>query len=123
MSSRLLYTISHSSFCNKYDLELNLLADPEGIVATHFGFDIGDGKPARTTFIISNGSIQAVYNNVKPDGHSDAVLSKLNEILEKDSQCVRQNWSKSDLIRHMTRVGIKNWETNIYRRALKGRFI
>ena len=73
---------SHSSFCNKYDLELNLLADPEGIVATHFGFDISDGKPARTTFIISNGSIQAVYNNVKPDGHSDAVLSKLNEILE-----------------------------------------
>ena len=41
------------------------------------------------------------------------VDNKLNEILEKDSQCVRQNWSKSDLIRHMTRVGIKNWETNM----------
>ena len=41
------------------------------------------------------------------------VESKLNEILEKDSQCQRQNWSKSDLIRHMTRVGIKNWEQNM----------
>jgi hypothetical protein len=41
------------------------------------------------------------------------VDNKLNEILERDSQCVRQNWSKSDLIRHMTRVGIKNWETNM----------
>tara|TARA_Y100001937_G_C7020058_1_gene284993 strand:- start:134 stop:316 length:183 start_codon:yes stop_codon:yes gene_type:complete len=41
------------------------------------------------------------------------VESKLNEILEKDSQCQRQNWSKSDLIRHMTRVGIRNWEQNM----------
>ena len=73
---------SHSSFCNKYDLDLNLLADPEGVVSNHFGFDTSEGKPPRTTFIVSDGSIQAVYNNVKPDGHSDAVLSKLNELLE-----------------------------------------
>lgn len=73
---------SHSSFCNKYDLELNLLADPEGVVATHFNLDVSSGKAARTTFIVSSGSIQAVYNDVKPDGHSDVVLSKLKEILE-----------------------------------------
>ena len=73
---------SHSSFCNKYDLELNLLADPEGVVATHFNLDVSSGKAARTTFIVSSGSIQAVYNDVKPDGHSDVVFSKLKEILE-----------------------------------------
>ena len=41
------------------------------------------------------------------------VEDKLNEILKRDSQCVRQNWSKSDLVRHMTRIGIKNGETNM----------
>ncbi len=41
------------------------------------------------------------------------VESKLDEILKRDSQCINQNWSKSDLIRHMTRVGIKNWEQNM----------
>ena len=48
------------------------------------------------------------------------VEQKLNEILQKDSQCVRQNWSKSDLIRHMTRVGIRNWENNIRRNTVNG---
>jgi peroxiredoxin Q/BCP len=74
---------SHLSFCNKYNLEFNLLADSSGEVANHFGLDVSNGKAARTTFIVSEGVIQAVYNDVKPDGHSSAVLSKLNKILEK----------------------------------------
>jgi len=48
------------------------------------------------------------------------VEQKLNEILQKDSQCVRQNWSKSDLIRHMTRVGIRNWENNMRGNTVNG---
>ena len=72
---------SHLSFCNKYNLEFNLLADSSGEVANHFGLDVSGGKAARTTFIVSEGVVQAVYDNVKPDGHSSAVLSKLNKIL------------------------------------------
>jgi len=48
------------------------------------------------------------------------VEQKLNEILQRDSQCVRQNWSKSDLIRHMTRVGIRNWENNMRGNTVNG---
>ena len=41
------------------------------------------------------------------------VEERIDFILSKDSRCVKQNWSKSDLLRHWTRVGIKTWENNM----------
>ena len=33
----------------------------------------------------------------------------IDKILETDSKCIQQNWSRSDLIRDFTREGIKRW--------------
>ena len=41
------------------------------------------------------------------------VEERIDYILNKDSRCVKQNWSKSDLLRHWTRIGIKTWENNM----------
>jgi len=41
------------------------------------------------------------------------VEKRMTDILERDTTCQKQNWSKSDLIRHFTRVGIKQWEHNM----------
>ena len=41
------------------------------------------------------------------------VEERMTDILERDTTCQRQNWSKSDLVRHFTRVGIKQWEHNM----------
>ena len=37
----------------------------------------------------------------------------IDKIIETDSKCIQQNWSKSDLIRHFKREGIKRWENNM----------
>ena len=42
----------------------------------------------------------------------------LNYILKKEPLCVKQNWSKSELIRHFTKNGIKQWEQNMKRNEL-----
>jgi hypothetical protein len=38
------------------------------------------------------------------------IENQINTILKTDSKCIRENWSKSDLIRHFVRIGIKKWE-------------
>jgi len=41
----------------------------------------------------------------------------IDTIVKKDSRCIRENWSKSDVVRHFVRVGVKNWEKqmrNVY---------
>ncbi len=42
----------------------------------------------------------------------------LEKIRKMDTQCRRQNWSKSDVVRHMVRIGIKNWENNMRRQNI-----
>ena len=41
------------------------------------------------------------------------IENQLNNILKKDSKCVRENWSKSDVVRHFVRIGVKNWGLNM----------
>ena len=41
------------------------------------------------------------------------VEERIDYILNKDSRCIKQNWSKSVLLRHWTRIGIKTWENNM----------
>lgn len=38
------------------------------------------------------------------------IEQQIDTIVKKDSRCVRENWSKSDVVRHFVRVGVKNWE-------------
>jgi len=65
---------SHRSFCESAGLEFDLLADPDAELAAAFDVDLRNGKPARTTFLLADGEVQAVYEGVDPDGHARAVL-------------------------------------------------
>jgi Cdc6-like AAA superfamily ATPase len=38
------------------------------------------------------------------------IEQQIDTIVKKDSRCIRENWSKSDVVRHFVRVGVKNWE-------------
>jgi peroxiredoxin Q/BCP len=76
---------SHKKFQQKYHLTFPLLADPDHAVADQYG--VWQQKRfmgrefmgiARTTFVIDkNGTITAVFPNVKVDGHADKVLAAL----------------------------------------------
>ncbi|WP_226004637.1 peroxiredoxin [Natrinema salinisoli] len=66
---------SHRSFCKSEGLEFDLLADPDGEIADAFAVELRDsGVTTRTTFLLADGEIQAVYEGVDPDGHARDVL-------------------------------------------------
>ena len=76
---------SHKKFQQKYHLTFPLLADIDHAVADQYG--VWQQKKfmgrqymgiARTTFVIDkNGTIKAVFPNVKVEGHADKVLDAL----------------------------------------------
>jgi peroxiredoxin Q/BCP len=76
---------SHKKFQQKFHLTFPLLADNDHAVADKYG--VWQQKKfmgreymgiARTTFVINKeGSIQAVFPNVKVEGHADKVLAAL----------------------------------------------
>ena len=68
---------SHADFVEKYDLDVTLLADPDGEIAEAFGLDVSRGAAPRTTFVLDDGSVTAVYEGVDPDGHAREVLDDL----------------------------------------------
>jgi len=70
---------SHAAFADDQDLAFDLLADPDGEVVDAFDVDRHRGVASRTTFVVVNGSIQAVYEGVDPDGHARDVLQDLVE--------------------------------------------
>ncbi len=76
---------SHKKFRDKFHLTFPLLADNDHAVAERYG--VWQQKKfmgreymgiARTTFVIGkDGTIQAVFPNVKVEGHADKVLDAL----------------------------------------------
>jgi peroxiredoxin Q/BCP len=76
---------SHKKFQEKYHLTFPLLADTDHAVAERYG--VWQQKKfmgreymgiARTTFVVGQeGTIQAVFPNVKVEGHADQVLQAL----------------------------------------------
>jgi peroxiredoxin Q/BCP len=76
---------SHKKFQQKFHLNFPLLADPDHAVADQYG--VWQQKKfmgrefmgiARTTFVIDkDGTIKAVFPNVKVEGHADKVLKAL----------------------------------------------
>jgi peroxiredoxin Q/BCP len=76
---------SHKKFQQKFHLTFPLLADADHAVADEYG--VWQQKKfmgreymgiARTTFVIDkNGTIKAVFPNVKVEGHADKVLEAL----------------------------------------------
>ncbi|HSR63645.1 MAG TPA: peroxiredoxin [Gammaproteobacteria bacterium] len=75
---------SHTKFAEKHGLPFPLLSDPGGEVARLYGsiFSLGPLKIAkRHTFIIDpEGNIAKVYRKVRPEKHSEVVISDLMEI-------------------------------------------
>lgn len=69
---------SHREFADENDLGFDLLADPDGEVANAFGLEVTDDFVGRTTFVLADGEVQAVYDpaDVDPDGHAREVLSE-----------------------------------------------
>jgi peroxiredoxin Q/BCP len=70
---------SHSDFAAEYDLDFDLLADPDAKVAEAFGVPVENGAAKRTTFVLAGGLVRAVYDGVFPEGHAEAVLEDLIE--------------------------------------------
>lgn len=80
---------SHVKFKKKYNLNFPLLADPDHKVAEKFGawreknmYGKRTFGIVRSTFLIgADGVIKKVWKNVKVDGHDEAVLSALKELV------------------------------------------
>ena len=76
---------SHKKFQEKFHLTFTLLADSDHAIAERYGvwqLKKFMGRQymgiARTTFVINkDGNIQAVFPNVKVEGHADKVLQAL----------------------------------------------
>jgi peroxiredoxin Q/BCP len=76
---------SHDAWVEKLGIPFTLVADPEHVALEAYGVwgerEWNDHKymgTARTTFLIApNGSIERVWENVKPAGHADEVIEAL----------------------------------------------
>ncbi|MCI0360959.1 MAG: thioredoxin-dependent thiol peroxidase [Planctomycetaceae bacterium] len=83
---------SHVKFKNKYKLNFPLLADPDHRVAEQFGawreknmYGKKSMGIARSTFLIGkDGVIKKVWKAVKVDGHDDAVIEALKELVSSE---------------------------------------
>ena len=49
------------------------------------------------------------------------VNDRLLEIIKTDLQCIEKNFSKSDLIRQLMRMGLKQYEINLQNKLKKQR--
>ena len=75
---------AQAKFKDKFDLNFTLLADDSKDIANKYGVMKEKnmyGKKvmgvARTTFVIQDGKITKIFNNVKPEGHAAQVLAAL----------------------------------------------
>lgn len=81
-------TRSHRNFCNKHNLKITLLSDPEHSVLEAYGvwqlkrmYGREYWGVVRTTYLINpEGKIAWVWPKVKVKGHVEAVLQKLSEL-------------------------------------------
>jgi peroxiredoxin Q/BCP len=81
-------TASKARFADKYNLTFPLLADPDHEVAAKYGAwqkKTNYGRSymgiARTTYLIGpDGKVAKRWDNVKVDGHADAVMNALNDL-------------------------------------------
>lgn len=72
---------THAEFAAAADVEFDLLADPDGEVVDAYDVERDPSDRAkRTTFVVDDGEVQAVYEGVDPDGHArDVLLDMLDD--------------------------------------------
>lgn len=76
---------SHKNFCNKFDFNITLLADPQATLLKAMGVEQSEYKGTmywnRTTFLVDpQGEVRKVYENVNPQGHELAILEDLKAL-------------------------------------------
>ncbi len=76
---------SHKDFVKKYDLKMDLLADPDGHLLGALGVKQSEFQGAkywdRTSFLINpSGMLKKVYLNVNPKGHEEQVLNDIKAL-------------------------------------------
>lgn len=69
----------HAAFARDRGLEFDLLADPEGEIAGAFDVSVEGGATPRITFVLKDGEVLRVHEDVRPDGHARRVLADLLE--------------------------------------------
>jgi len=82
---------SHEKFCNKYNLNIQLLSDPDMELINAYGVWREKnmyGKKSmglvRSTFLIDeSGKISHIWNHVKAKGHAEKVLSHIVSLKTK----------------------------------------
>jgi peroxiredoxin Q/BCP len=70
---------SHCDFAEENDLSFDLLADPDAEIADAFGVPLQGNMAKRNTFVVVDGEVVSVYENVSPDGHGRDLLLELIE--------------------------------------------
>lgn len=72
---------SHQGFCQKENLNFNLLADTDRVVAKAFGVGGFMGFDSRVTFLIDKtGVIRKVWESVSPGRHAAEVLDAIHAL-------------------------------------------
>ncbi|ERG97053.1 peroxiredoxin [Haloquadratum walsbyi] len=70
---------SHAEFAEEENIIFNLLADPDGAIASRFGLDTSEGYVDRRTFTLADNEIISVYDPTvaDPSGHAREVLTDM----------------------------------------------
>src|SRR5215470_13397813 len=73
---------SHKDFCNKFAFNIDLLADTKATLLKAAGVGQSEYKGTmywnRTSFVIGpDGGLRKVYENVKPEGHEQTLLTDI----------------------------------------------
>lgn len=76
---------SHKSFCNKFDLKIDLIADPDTKLLKEAGIGQTDWNGTlywdRTTFVIDpSGTIAKRYDKVQAEGHDQVLLNDIKAL-------------------------------------------
>ncbi|MFB6294514.1 MAG: peroxiredoxin, partial [Candidatus Nanohaloarchaea archaeon] len=69
---------SHRQFADKYDLDFQLLADPDKDIIAAYDAEGRFGNAARITVLIDeDGVVEQVYEDVDPGSHAEEILEDL----------------------------------------------
>jgi len=68
---------SHRAVADEHDLDVSLLADPDGNIADAFGVPVEEGATRRTTFVCCRRQVCGLYEGVHPEGHAANVLADM----------------------------------------------
>ncbi len=73
-------TESHNAFCEKFSLAFELATDKNGVVGQEFGIMKGNVHMRVTIVLDAGAKIILAYQNVRPTGHAQQILSDIEKL-------------------------------------------